>query len=303
MSNEKLLNTSSSTSNLPEISVIGVGALGHTLVKALLRNDCCVKSVFNRSPRKAEHAADEHNITHAGEFPTSKDQLGKLVFITVGDQAISTVAQRLATLSNDWSEYTIVHCSGNFSADTLKPLKKQGAATASFHPLQTFGPQSSTTDFNNIFISLQGDDRTFPLLKDIANQFGANILTVDSRQKSDLHTAAVMASNYLVTLIDAATETASQNGLPKDIVQQALRPLIEQSAANAGQHSFEEALSGPIRRGDTETVGQHLDLIKDTDLLGVYCHMGKRTVARAKQTDLISTEKAQKLLNLFAEYG
>src|SRR5699024_1014118 len=119
------------------------------------------------------------------------------------------VVKHLQQLSDDFSHSCFVHCSGNESANILEPLQKKGAYIASMHPLQTFNQDSGAEAFSDIYFSLQGDSELLSTLRKVAEKLGANTIKINSRQKAHLHAAAVMASNYLMTLIDDSVQITS----------------------------------------------------------------------------------------------
>ncbi|WP_445664993.1 Rossmann-like and DUF2520 domain-containing protein [Fodinibius sp. AD559] len=283
----------------PEITIIGVGGLGNSMAKALSTAGIPIKSIFNRTAVKAQKLADDLNVEISGCFPSDGSELGNLIFITVSDSAIEPVAGCLAGIADDFSTKTVVHCSGNESANLLKDIKSKGGSIASFHPLQTFTRQSELSDFEDIYFSLQGDKSAFPQLKQIAKKLGANTLKVTEGQKAHLHAAAVMASNYLNTLLDVAVETASVSDLAPDEAKKALMPLVKTTLENIEEQSFGEALSGPIKRGDIQTIRHHLDLLKDQpELLVLYRILGQRTVKLARKSQSIDQSTAQKMVNI-----
>lgn len=285
--------------SIPEVTIIGVGGLGQSLAKALITAEIPIKSIFNRTAKKTESLAIDLGISIYGSFPQNTDELGDVIFITVTDQAIKDISGRIGRLSDDFSGRIVVHCSGNESADLFNGLKDKGANIASFHPLQTFTDQSSPEAFKDIFFSLQGDKSAFLTLKEIARQLGAQTIEVTAEQKSYLHAAAVMASNYLNILLDAAVDTASVSGLSREKAKQALFPLIKTSLKNIKSQSFKEALTGPIKRGDITTVEQHLKLLQEhPDLLNLYKILGTRTVKLVQKSQNIDDENAQTIRNL-----
>ena len=77
----------------PEITIIGVGGLGHSLISALSDADITIKSIFNRTPDKAQKLAQALDIEIAGSFPTDISELGNLIFITVSDSAIEIYSE------------------------------------------------------------------------------------------------------------------------------------------------------------------------------------------------------------------
>lgn len=275
----------------PEVTIIGLGRLGQSLARALTEAGLSVKSIFTRSQSPTTNSFD---IT--GSFPTDKSQLGKLVFITVSDRAIADVSRRLAALSGDFSSYTFVHCSGSEPAGLLEDLHQKEAVIASFHPLQTFTHTSGAGDFEEIFFSMQGNKAAFSLLQRIAEKVGARAFEVSREQKTLLHTAAVMASNYLITLLESSVETGAAGGLSKAQVKQALFPLIQTTLQNSREGSFREVLTGPIMRGDAETVKTHMSLIEDhPQLREIYAVMGRKTVEAAVTSGTLQPGPAEKL--------
>jgi len=285
----------------PEITVIGTGGLGQTFIKALHEKQLPLKSIFNRTASEVKKLATDFHIGIADTFPESKTDLGSLTFLTVSDRAIQEVAIRLSELSDDFSGYTFVHCSGNMPAEHLQALRAKGAQVVAMHPLQSFTTESGTESFNGIYFTLEGDQQAFPELHNLALKLGASVLEVDADQKSYLHAAAVMASNYLNTLLQAAVETAEVSGLSSEEVKKALFPLIKRSLKNIEHTSFEEALTGPIKRGDVATVQHHLELLEEHDqLCKLYCMLGRRTISIALQSGNLkeaSAKELKKLLN------
>lgn len=285
----------------PASSVIGIGGLGTALTKALLAGGIPVKSIFNRTANKAEALAASTGIQKWGEFPFSLDELGSLIFVTVPDSSIKAVAGKLAQLEDEavFKGRTVVHCSGSESADLLSQLESKGAAVASFHPLQTFNDKSHPDSFQGIYFSIQGDPQTFPLLQNIARQLGGHTLQVTPKQKSQLHTAAVISSNYLNTLLQASVEIGAMGGLSPSKVKEALLPLVETTLENTSKFPFEEALTGPIKRGDIETIEKHLALLRDQiELRELYCTLGLQTLNMAESSGKLNNSAVEKMRKL-----
>lgn len=288
--------------DLPDITIIGLGGLGTALTKTVIKHDFSVKSVFNRSQEKINQISSDCDIQISGAFPKDKNQLGHLVFITVADRAIKEIADRLAKLNNDFSEFIFVHCSGTESADLLKSLKEKGAKIASLHPLQTFTAQSGPEDFRDIFFSIQGDEEAFPILQNLTGRIGAQTFPVSSEQKSHLHIAAVVACNYLITLLETSTEIGTISGLTTEHVNQALFPLIKTTLKNVESRSFSEALTGPIKRGDYRTVKKHLTMLKDyPDLLHLYRELGVQTLKLTESSGHLTGTDGRKLRKILEE--
>lgn len=285
----------------PSVTVIGTGALGTVLARGLYENDYPVTSLYNRRLRKAETLSREVNAHFFSEFPESAEELGSIIFITVRDAEIAKVAQNLSKIADDFSGYTIIHCSGSESTDLLKPLKAKSAQTAAFHPLQTFTVNSGTQAFRNIYFDIEtaGNSQTFKLLRQLATSLGGQTVEVSAKAKPYLHAAAVMASNYLVTLMEASAEIANLGGLDEDEALAALLPLVRTTLQNVESQNISAALTGPIKRGDTETVQRHLQILsKDKNLLSLYKNLGLETLKLADRSNSLSNQKKAELYEL-----
>lgn len=288
--------------SLPDVSIIGIGRLGTALTRSLIANDVTVTSIFNRTEEKAYKLAISSGIESSNTFPSSLLDLGKLVFLTVSDDSIGKLAAQLSQLKGDFRNRIFVHCSGNEPAALLEPLSKKGAEIASFHPLQTFTSDARSDDFRNIYFSIQGDRETFPILKEIAHQLGAQTLEVTAEQKAHLHIAAVTACNYLTTLLNSSVKIGSSSGLSDEQVKKALLPLVRKTLDNAENQSFEEALTGPIKRGDFATIQNHLSLLEDhQELRNLYCLLGLQTLSLVERSESGQEDPYEKIQNSLLE--
>lgn|SRR5699024_3127261 len=285
---------------IPSMTIIGLGALGKALARSFKKYNIPLKSVFNRSAEGLGSDFVNQDIIVGSPLPKSSKQLGKIVFITVPDDAIENIAQSLSMLSKDLSDTTFVHCSGNESADILVSLKHCGAHIASMHPLQTFNDDSGPEAFKEIYLSLQGDSETHMDLKRIARQLGGEPIVINSEQKAYLHASAVMASNYLMTLFDDATQVPVLSGMDKNNVKEMMQPLVMKTIKNIIDKPYDSVMSGPIARADTGTIKRHLALLsEEPPLKQEYCQMGQRTISKALRIGVISESNAKRLRKVF----
>jgi predicted short-subunit dehydrogenase-like oxidoreductase (DUF2520 family) len=272
--------------NRKSISIIGTGSLGSALAHTFYETGWAVKSLFNRSAAPLKKIAEETSAEITGTFPGGKYELGRLIFLTVPDQAINEIAEQLATLDDDYSGYIVVHCSGTKTADSLNPMQEKGAQTASFHPLQTFISTSGPSDFGGITIDIEGHPKTVGILECVAEELGAYPMAITQEAKPYLHAAGVMASNYVAALLESAVQIAEMGGLDKEETQKALKPLMQKSMMNIVENeNLSDALSGPIARGDVATVTGHLKILEqDSQLSILYKKLGVVLVHLLKES-------------------
>jgi predicted short-subunit dehydrogenase-like oxidoreductase (DUF2520 family) len=116
--------------------------------------------------------------------------------------------------------------------------------------------------------ALEGDAAALPL-QDFAAAIGARPFALAPGGKAAYHAALSVASNYLVTLTDIARQLARQGGVDEALLSALLGPLMRGSLANALSMGTQQALTGPIVRGDAATVARHLAVLPP-DLQPVY---------------------------------
>lgn len=286
----------------PDVTIIGTGSLGSALAKALFDNNYTITSLFNRRLRKAESVAREVGATYFSEFPESSKELGSLIFLTVQDSEIEHSVDNLSRISHDFSGSMVVHCSGSKEASVLTPLKRRGAGIAAFHPLQTFTSGSGTQEFRNIYFDVEADDITYNRLRNLAEHLGGQTIRITSSAKPYLHAAAVVSSNYLVALLDISGKIAALGGIDKQEAMAAMLPLVRTTLQNLESKSAAKALTGPIKRGDIETVRLHLELLKsDVDLLDTYKSLGLETLQLSEETRSLGGRKKAEMYRLLKD--
>lgn len=270
----------------PAVSLIGTGALGSTLLRAFSRSNIPVGGCYNRSSSRARALRDElFPGAVAGKFPIDAGELGELVLLTVPDQEVGRAADRLGGVAENWENRHVVHCSGNLTSNVLSPLQERGAGCASFHPLQTFTSSSDSEDFHGIYFDCEGNEETVNILAELAKRLGANVLQVSPEEKPFIHLAAVFASNYVMALMHTAGKAGAQGGAKQESLRKALAPLMRQTANNIARDGLENALSGPITRGDAETVKHHLGLLDDApELRDLYRRLGREMLELVKKS-------------------
>jgi predicted short-subunit dehydrogenase-like oxidoreductase (DUF2520 family) len=188
-----------------------------------------------------------------------------IVFLTVPDAAVSGLARQVAAARDLPPTTAFVHCSGALGLDAIAPLDARHA-TGSFHPLQSFPKPRDPDAFRGSLVGI--DARTAALrrrLQRLARGVGAKPRNVDDADRVVYHAAAVFASNYLVALAGVAVELLRTIGWTERDAVQGLVPLMRGALSEVARRGPDAALTGPIRRGDLETVGRHLEALGEID--------------------------------------
>jgi predicted short-subunit dehydrogenase-like oxidoreductase (DUF2520 family) len=176
-----------------------------------------------------------------------------LLLIATRDAAIKAVASGLA---NHVAGITAaVHVSGLTSVAALEPLHAAGLQVGSFHPLQTLPtPEAGAARLVGAFIAITAEPALQQRLEVLATELGATPFTLDDAAKPLYHAAAAAAANFPLAALAMAADLFAAAGVPWT----AARPLVEAVVANSFELGPRAALTGPVSRGDTETVAAQL---------------------------------------------
>ena len=300
---------STSSNTPPRLNVIGAGKLGRTLAR--LFSDAGLVTMGAIYNRKIENSRSAQTFIGAGRVISHieelADQPAELWMIATPDDAIRNCAEQLATLKNmdwDWNSTTVFHSSGLKTALELAALQNLGSSVASAHPAHSFAsPQRSLSNFSATVCTLEGDDNAITVLDGLFSGIGGLTTRLQPEAKALYHAATVMASNYLVALIGASETLLEKAGIEDALASAILSPLMRQSLENGLTVGAANALTGPIARGDIETLQAHLAAITQTapDLRNTYRTMGRQALKLAQKKNNLNQKVLTAMQKLFHE--
>ncbi len=281
-----------------DIAIIGPGKVGTALGILAHRAGWCIRGVAGGGPGRAEAAAEAIGADGAGE-PAEVALSAPLVLLTVPDEAIRRVCEELSA-AGAWAENAVVaHCSGALDSELLASSRAAGTSVGSMHPLQTFpSAEAAVERMPGTFFFIEGDERAMETLESFGRAVGARCARIAPGAKPLYHASAVMACNYLVALLDAAVTTAERAGIAAAQATEAMNPIIRATLDNVLKMGTEHALTGPIVRGDVETVRRHLSALAGGASDGFYRAAGLYTVGLAERGGNLPPEKADELRRL-----
>jgi predicted short-subunit dehydrogenase-like oxidoreductase (DUF2520 family) len=262
------------------LAILGPGRLGSALAHAA-HNARLTVAIGARDPDAAAdlvHALGQADVLPLADAARTAD----LVLLTVSDDAIEPVCDALASEGAFRPGMIVAHCSGVHDTSLLASAKHAGCHVASCHPLQTFPATDAAEALRLVgaYCFCEGNPQATDLLSDFARVVGA-----------------VMASNYVTTLADAAIDAATQAGIDPATAQAALGVLLTTAAENAHALGPADAITGPIARGDVGTIKKHLAALADCDenLRLLYRTAGARTVDLAVRKGTLTPDVAAEL--------
>ena len=247
------------------LNIIGAGHLGRVLGR--LFADVGAFEVHDVLTRSIDTAHSAVRFIGSGRAVGALSELrgADAIMLAVGDDQIEPVCAALA-VQCALDGVLVFHCSGAQSSGILRAAAYKGALTASVHPIRSFAdPDSVARDFGGTWCGLEGDARALALIEPALAAIGARAVAIDAAAKTVYHAASVFASNYLVTVMDAALRAYQAAGIAEPVARELAAPLAAQTLANVMRLGPRAALSGPIARGDVDTVARQQRALDDWD--------------------------------------
>jgi predicted short-subunit dehydrogenase-like oxidoreductase (DUF2520 family) len=229
------------------------------------------------------------------------------VFITVPDASISEIARQIAQ-SGEHSELegkVFLHCSGALASDELNSIHEKGGFTGSLHPIQTFPDRiDSWRSMYHICFGFEGCAEAETAAMKVVSMLDGRMLKVHTEGKSLYHAAACVLSNYMVTLSHIAARLLESAGMDGDAGIKAFAPLLRSTVENIEKLGSVKALTGPVSRGDTDTVAAHLRAMDKVlpDEMELYKSLGRATTELALEKGTIDERRAQELMCLLGKF-
>lgn len=284
-----------------QFGIIGTGRVASALGLGLAAHSIGPVLLWGRNPDHADVAAARMggSVTpNVGALVENCDAIG----IAVSDDALRDIAADLAAALPANRASFIFHVSGRSGAGILEPLRTAGALTAAIHPAMTFtgDPHGEVRRMAGARFAITGStaEATERARRIVALLAGIPVEVAEDH-RALYHAALCHASNHLVTLIAGAANTLRNAGV--DDPAGLLAPLVRAALENSLDKGF-AGLSGPLLRGDVQTIGDHLDAIKDhsPDLLPAYRAMARATVDELKRGEITSSTRLTALDSLLA---
>lgn len=288
-----------------KLGFIGAGKVG-TSMGIYLNNypDISVTGYYSLNPLSAVKAASYTESTAYDNLPEIVQE-AELIGITTPDDIIIKIVNQLIGLKSNLTDKIIFHTSGVHSSEILKPLQAKGATILSIHPMLSFGEIIKTEeDLNTTFFTIEGQGKRMDQIYNLLNGLNNPWLKISLNDKTAYHLAASIVSNYLVTLLDIGIKIFVDIGFTEKKAKELIQPLLRKTLDNVIETGTENALTGPIARGDIGTIEKHMDKISQSyhDILDIYQQLGYKTTDLAKSAGKIDLKTATKIKEVLKKY-
>lgn len=214
------------------------------------------------------------------------------IVIAVPDGAIAEVAGRLASLHPS-PDLPVLHTSGSRSTDVFAILAARGHPVGSVHPLAAIAdPVDGAERLGGVTWGIEGEGPAQALAEGIVAACGGRALRIAPGGKPAYHAAAVFASNYAVALLSIAERLMEEAGVRAEDARSGLAALAAGAVQNVAVRGPAAALTGPILRGDVDTVALHLERLSAAER-PLYCLLGREALRLARQAGVNSSAAAR----------
>jgi predicted short-subunit dehydrogenase-like oxidoreductase (DUF2520 family) len=258
------------------VFVLGAGRAGQGLARALAASGVEIVGLHGTK-------ADAARRITAGAIPK-----------TIADATVALVAVRDAQLDRALREIAkaalsdravILHASGGAEPAALEELRSRGRAAGTFHPLVPLSdPDRAAEVLKGAWIGIDGDARALDVSRRLAERLSAQTVEIPAGTKARYHAAAVFAANFPTVLAAIAHRLLRDAGIPNADGWDAVLHLMVAAVGNIHAHRPADALTGPIVRGDVDTVAHHLEaLAGDREALDIYRAMSRAALELAEE--------------------
>jgi len=249
-----------------KIGIIGAGKIAYSLVNALKSSGLNVDLIISKKKSSAKSLTLKFKIKNYSDDLHSIQNNNQIIFLTVPDSQIKKAAVSISKLNLDFKNILFVHLSGVEDISVLSDLKKMKSLTGSLHIMQSF-PSEKIVDIKKCFAAVESSSISAEkIIMKIAKRIGLNSFRINSKDKVFYHLAGVYASNFIIANLFHAEQFFK---LIKTKFQSfdLLEPIITSTLKNAKELGVQEAISGPVERGDLKTIKKHIKALKHNKIL------------------------------------
>ncbi|WP_188823753.1 Rossmann-like and DUF2520 domain-containing protein [Novosphingobium indicum] len=263
-----------------QIGIVGTGRVARALALGLQNHSSAPLMIWGRAPMKCREAVG--HLSHAQAAGSLSDIVDScdVIAIAVTDDAILEIVHTISEAGALSQAPVVFHVSGGSGTAVLEPLRQMGAKTAAIHPAMTFTgePELELERMAGSRFAVTGSSpESSQLSQSIVEALGGISVEIPEDCRALYHAALCHAANHLVTLFAGASHALRAAGVddPAGLLAPLARAALDNSIANGFG-----ALSGPVLRGDTETIRRHLAALEGDcpELLPTYRAMALATV-------------------------
>ena len=255
--------------------------MANSLVPALRKSGYTINEVISRDSLGSRRRARRLAALVGACAVTAKSAKfeAELMWFCVPDREIRTAASSLAARAHGKVRFAF-HSSGALTSRELDPLREDEIAVASVHPLMTFVPRSRPS-LRGVPFAVEGDEAATRVARRVVRDLGGDTFALPAARKAAYHAWATLTSPLLLAFLVTLEEAAVAAGLTREDSRRNSLPIIRQTLENYSRLGPKHSFSGPIIRGDVETVAKHLAALKKySEARDVYVTLARSAIGR-----------------------
>jgi len=281
------------------VGVIGTGRVGSVLGAALDRAGHQVVAVSAVSGRSLD-LARRMLPGAAVERPLDVLAAADLVLLTVPDDVLPGLVSGLAATDAPLAGRLLAHASGRHGIGVLDPATRQGALPLAMHPVMTFTGRPDDLDrLAGVSFGVTAPEPLRPAAEALVIEMGGEPVFIEEEARGLYHAGLASAANHLVALVAQSADLLRAAGVAEPA--RMLGPLLSAALDNALRLG-DAGLTGPVARGDADTVAEHVQALRHTspEALRAYVALARLTADRALAAGILTPDDAQRLLDVLA---
>jgi len=244
------------------VAIVGSGNLARTLAPALRAAGYEIDQIISRGKAGSlQRARALGREVGASVVAADRAELrAEIIWFCVPDREIARAAKSLAEAAK-WKGKVALHSSGALTSDALAVLRRRGASVASVHPLMTF-VRGSRPPLAAVPFAIEGSRKAVTSARSLVLALHGRPFMLRKQQKVAYHAWGMFASPLFTALLAASERVAGAAGSSRRLARERMLPILEQTLANYARLGAPGSFSGPIARGDIETVKKHLSVLR-----------------------------------------
>ncbi len=281
------------------VGVVGAGRAGTAMAAALARAGhrvVAASAVSQVSLGRIARSLPQVRVARPEQVVEASD----LVLLTVPDDALPGLVRGLAETDVPMEGRLMAHASGRHGLAVLDPAVRAGALPLALHPVMTFTGRADDVDkMTGISFGVTAPEQLRPVAEALVVEMGGEPVFIAEDKRGLYHAGLASAANHLVTLVTSSSDLLREAGVPDPA--RMLGPLLGAALENALALG-DQALTGPVARGDAETVAAHVEVIAKVapEALGAYLALARLTADRALAAGTLTSADAQRLLGVLS---
>lgn len=247
---------------MKNVTIIGVGNVGSALAIELNAAGFNIVALIDKNLSRIRKIKTKCRCNDVRAF-LNEDVIreSEIIIVCLKDDNIQKYIEEISRLNLRGK--ILLHTSGLLTSDVFKPLKILRTDIGSFHPAQTFSKLSFTNKrlLTGIYFGIEGGKNAISFIKIASGKLKSEYVIIPKNKKALYHLSCVVSSNFMIANFYLLKLFSKSLKLSESKFLEILKPLFYNTAKNIHKIGVMDSITGPVSRGDVNTVNSHLNLL------------------------------------------